>query len=289
MHICSELHFIPMADVIHELVNGQQRNDLSTQDRGLSYGHGVFETVKVVAGEPILIDEHLQRLISSCQRLKIPTDNLLQQLIADLDYLPYVDLGVVKIIVTAGVGGRGYQLPDDPRPSRIVQLFPFPHFPDNPSQQGIQARWCDIQLSSVPTLAGIKHLNRLEQVLARAEWSDPHIREGILLGSDQFIAEGTMSNIFIVKDNTLKTPDLSRYGVEGIMRNHIIKLAKQSDLSVSVLPLTKNDLLDADEVFFCNSLIEIWPLRKIAQQSFEVGAVTRSLQKALMAESYHRC
>lgn len=284
MHDCSELHFIPMADVIQQLVNGQNSSDLNIQDRGLSYGHGVFETLKISANKPLLWQSHIDRLIASCQRLKIPVDALQEQLEKDVSLLESVEQGVLKIMVTAGVGGRGYQLPTHSSPTRIVQLFPFPSYPDQPSALGIKARWCSIQLSCAPLLAGIKHLNRLEQVLARAEWSDSDIREGILCGSDGYLAEGTMSNLFIVKDQVLKTPDLENYGVAGIMRNHLIDLARSADMDVDVCKLTKNDLIAADEVFFCNSLIEIWPLRQLEQHSFEVGPMTRKLQQLLMEE-----
>lgn len=284
MHDCSELHINPMADVIQQFVNGQKSCALNIQDRGLSYGHGVFETIKISAYKPLLLEAHLQRLLASCERIKISTEGLLANLEDDLALITPLESGVLKIIVTAGIGGRGYQLPADPSPTRIVQLLPFPTYPDQPAVKGITARWCNVQLSSAPLLAGIKHLNRLEQVLARAEWTDISIREGILCGDDGYIAEGTMSNIFIVKDNILKTPNLQNYGVEGIMRNHLIDLARSINLCVEVCGLTKNDLLAADEVFFCNSLIEVWPLHQLEQQRFEVGQITRKLQHLLINE-----
>ena len=284
MHDCSELHFIPMADVIQQLVNGQNSGDLNVQDRGLSYGHGIFETLKISANKPLLWQSHIDRLLAGCHRLKIPVDKLQEQLEKDLTLLEPVEQGVLKIIVTAGVGGRGYQLPIHPSPTRIVQLSHFPSYPDQPSNKGIKARWCSIQLSCAPLLAGLKHLNRLEQVLAKAEWSDNDIREGIVCGSDGYLAEGTMSNLFIVKDYVLKTPILESYGVAGVMRNHLIDLACSVNIEVDVCKLTKDDLIAADEVFFCNSLIEIWPLRQLEQYAFEVGPITRKLQHLLMKE-----
>lgn len=285
MYLCSELHFIPMTDVIHQLVNGQARKDLDIQDRGLSYGHGVFETLKISAGQVVLWYEHLERLVTSCQRLKILTDNLQKDLESDLLQLPVQDQAVLKIIITAGVGGRGYQAPDNVTPSRIVQIFPYPVYSDQPEQLGIRARWCQIQLSSAPLLAGMKHLNRLEQVLARSEWSDSSIKEGIVCGSDGFLAEGTMSNLFLIKNGVLKTPVLCSYGVEGIMRNYLLDLARANNIPVEVTQLTKTDLLSADEAFFCNSLIEIWPLHQLDEHRFEIGPITRKLQSLLKAES----
>lgn len=285
MHNCSELYFIPMADVTQQLVNGQFSGDLDIQDRGLSYGHGVFETLRISANKPVLWQAHIERLLKSCQRLMIPIDTLQQQLEQDLSLLHPVDNAVLKVIVTAGVGGRGYQLPIDSTPTRILQVFAEPSYPDQPATLGIQARWCQIQLSCVPLLAGIKHLNRLEQVLARAEWSDPAIREGILCGGDGYLAEGTMSNLFLVSDERLITPDLENYGVAGIMRDHVIELARQHGISVEVAKIAPDALYNADEVFFCNSLIGIWPVRQIEQQHFTLGPITRTLQDLLLENS----
>lgn len=285
MYDTNEIHFFPMADVIHQLVNGQVDTSLNTLDRGLNYGHGVFETMKITSGRPLLWHDHLSRLLSSCERLKISIETLQADLENDLLSLPALDQAVLKVIVTAGVGGRGYQAPVGSMPTRIVQVFSYPSYPDQPALLGIKARWCQIQLSSAPLLAGMKHLNRLEQVLARSEWSDQDIREGIVCGSDGFLAEGTMSNLFVVRDGVLKTPLLSNYGVEGIMRNHLLQLAHAAEIPVEVAPLSKEDLLTADEVFFCNSLIEIWPLRQLEQQSFTIGPITRQLQCLLQSES----
>lgn len=272
-----------MADIIQQLVNGQYSSDLNIQDRGLSYGHGVFETLRISANKPVLWEAHLQRLLKSCQRLMIPIDSLQQQLEQDLSLLQPVNHAVLKVIVTAGVGGRGYQIPIDSKPTRIVQLFTQqPPYPDQPATLGVKARWCQMQLSCMPALAGIKHLNRLEQVLARAEWSDPEIREGILCGSDGYLAEGTMSNLFIVSRGRLLTPDLESYGVAGIMRNHLIDLARQHDLIVNVTKIVPEALYNADEVFFCNSLIGIWPVRQIEHQHFTLGPITRTLQNLLL-------
>lgn len=286
MHDCSELHFIPMADVIQQLVNGHFGSDLDIQDRGLNYGHGVFETLSICAHKPLLWQAHIERLLKSCQRLMIPTDSLQDQLEQDLRLLELEENAVLKVIVTAGSGGRGYQLPRDPHPTRILQIFPKPVFPDQPEQTGITARWCNMQLSCAPALAGIKHLNRLEQVLARAEWDDPTIREGILCGNDGYLAEGTMSNIFLVSHGKLYTPDLSYYGVAGIMRDHIMTLANNADLEVVIAQLPASRLMEADEVFFCNSLIGIWPLRQLEKLRFNLGPVTQHLQQ-LLTESAH--
>ena len=267
------------------LVNGKSTAAMLIQDRGLSYGQGVFETLRIAAGKPLLWEAHLQRLLTGCQRLQIPTEGLQEALQGDLEQLPAVEHAVLKILVTAGCGGRGYSMPADMRPTRIIQQLPLPVSSGNPALQGIRARWCDLQLACAPALAGIKHLNRLEQVLARAEWHDPAVHEGIVCGADGYLAEGTMSNLFLVYDKKLLTPDLSQYGIAGIMRNYLIELADSIGIKTETGRYTPAELLAADEVFFCNSLIGIWPLAQLDNQTFIPGPVTRRLQN-LLKENY---
>ncbi|KGK42266.1 hypothetical protein LH51_08460 [Nitrincola sp. A-D6] len=274
-----------MAELKNSLVNGKSAASIAIQDRGVSYGQGVFETLRVTQGRPLLWDEHLQRLLNGCKRLQIPVDGLQHLLYDDLQQLPAADHAVVKIIVTAGSGGRGYMMPADVQPTRILQQLPLPVYYGNPALQGIRARWCDLQLACAPALAGIKHLNRLEQVLARAEWNDPAVQEGIVCGADGYLAEGTMSNLFLVYDGKLLTPDLSRYGIAGIMRNYLIELAANVGINTEIGRYTRTDLLAADEVFFCNSLIGVWPLAQLDDQTFIPGPVTRRLQ-VLLKENY---
>ncbi|WP_417580724.1 aminodeoxychorismate lyase [Nitrincola sp.] len=274
-----------MAENNTALVNGKPAVTLSFLDRGLSYGQGLFETLRIAGGKPLLWEAHLQRLLRGCQRLHIPTEGLQTALQDDLEQLLPVDQAVLKILVTAGCGGRGYTLPGDIQPTRILQQLPLPDYSDNPALQGIQARWCSLQLACAPTLAGIKHLNRLEQVLARAEWSDPAVREGIVCGADGYLAEGTMSNLFLVYDGRLLTPDLSQYGIAGIMRNYLIELAASVGIKAETGQYSRTELLAADEVFFCNSLIGIWPLAQLDDQTFIPGPVTRRLQ-GLLKENY---
>jgi 4-amino-4-deoxychorismate lyase len=274
-----------MAENNIALVNGKPSVTLSFQDRGLSYGQGLFETLRIAGGKPLLWEAHLQRLLRGCQRLHIPAEGLQTALQEDLEQLPVVDQAVLKILVTAGCGGRGYTLPTDIQSTRILQQLPFPDYSDNPGLRGIQARWCNLQLACAPALAGIKHLNRLEQVLARAEWNDPSVQEGIVCGADGYLAEGTMSNLFLVYDGRLMTPDLSLYGIAGIMRNYLIELAASVGIKTETGQYTRAELLAADEVFFCNSLIGIWPLAQLDDQTFIPGPVTRRLQ-GLLKENY---
>jgi len=180
------------------LINGELNETLSAQDRGLHYGDGVFETIAVNKGNLLCWDKHYERLQFGCQILDFacPAKELLQneaqQVISDAKE-------VLKIILTRGAGGRGYNPPKQITPTRIVANYPWPDYSDKQVKEGVKVRICDFRLGFNPKLAGIKHLNRLEQVLARNEWTDMGIAEGLMLDQNDNIIEGTMSNIFMVQ------------------------------------------------------------------------------------------
>jgi len=155
---------------------------------------------------------------------------------------------------------------------------PWPDYPQQNRREGVQVRFCTTTLARQPALAGLKHLNRLEQVLARNEWQDAQIAEGLMLDENGNVIEGTMSNLFMLQDDILYTPDLSACGVAGIMRETILELARNTDMTVRVTNITKDHLCEADEIFLTNSLIGIWPVNRINKQTFAVGEISRRLQ-----------
>lgn len=269
------------------LINGESKRQLDISDRGFQYGDGLFETIAVKNRLAVFLDRHLQRLNIGCQRLGIPfpdTDllnleisKLIQQWVRGTDSTQ----AVLKIIVTRGSGGRGYRPPDAIQPTRIVSLYPYPDYPQHYTEQGIIARFCSTRLGLNPHLAGLKHLNRLEQVMARSEWTDPGIQEGLMLDVNDHVIEGTMTNLFYSKNKRLYTAALAQSGVAGIIRGIILELAVDHNLPVNEQLITKNQLLSADEVFVCNSIIGIWPIKQIENSHFSVGPITRSFQSWL--------
>ena len=265
------------------LVNGKPLDCVSTSDRGLLYGDGVFETIAVRGGELCHWERHLQRLQSGCERLGMATVDGAQLAEECGLLIQQSQRAVVKIIITRGCGGRGYRVPGQQRPTRVIQLHGWPEYPASCLTSGVSTRICHSRLGQNASLAGIKHLNRLEQVLARQEWNDPEIMEGLLLDTGGHLVEGTMSNVFMVKDGCLMTPDLTLCGVAGIMRGRVLELAKQHSIESRVQPINPDALLQADEVFVCNSLIGIWPVIGIDEQAFPKGPVTERLQ-ALLAD-----
>jgi 4-amino-4-deoxychorismate lyase len=263
------------------VINGQAIDGISSLDRGLLYGDGVFETLAVEDGKPRFWLRHLARLSAGCERLGIPQPEEKRLLEESLALIAGGERGVLKIIVTRGCAGRGYRPASDATPTRIIQLHPCRDYPETCRASGVRVRLCRQRLGHNPVLAGIKHLNRLEQVLARREWEDPSIHEGLLLDGDEHLVEGTMSNLFVIRDRVLMTPDLRRCGVAGILRTVVMELAAKVPMPVQVRALGLDDLREADEVFLTNSLIGIWPVIAVDDRPYRRGALTCRLQELL--------
>lgn len=263
-------------------INGIAVDQLSIRDRGLAYGDGVFETLMVRNGQPRLYQRHLERLALGCQRLAIPI--ALQEVSAELLlFAEQARTALVKLMITRGQGVRGYAPPQTVEPVRILHSQPAPYYSSEYSRSGINLYPCTLRLSEQPRLAGIKHLNRLEQVLARAEWQDEQYAEGLLCDAQERVIEGVFSNLFMVSDGVLYTPDVSRTGIAGVMRAEIIARAQALQIDCRIVDIRHADLLAADEVFYCNSLYGIWPVRTLAEVVWPLGPITRLLQADLSA------
>ncbi len=264
------------------LVDGEPAESIPLDDRGLQYGDGLFETLAVQSGEVAFVERHLARLSEGCKRLGFPAVDA-QQIRQELEALAAeVSTGVLKLTLTRGSSRRGYAADSGAAVRRILCLSDFPHWPGDPADRGIRARLCRTQLAIQPQLAGLKHLNRLEQVLARREWQDDAIREGLLCDTQAHLIEGTMSNLFCVTDGVLRTPRLDHCGVAGVMRSVVLDLAGEADIPVEIGTLSRQDIRQADEVFVCNSLIGLWPITSIDTLSeYPVGTLTRHLQARL--------
>jgi len=255
---------------------------LALSDRGLHYGDGVFETMAVIAGRVRLWPRHRQRLEQGAARLAIPLpemselEALLQQAAHEMHE------GVLKLILTRGTGGRGYAPPEDAEPTLVLLRYPqrMPTMSD--AQTGIVLRLCELRLARQPVLAGIKHLNRLDYVLARAEWRDPAIAEGLLFDSQGELIEAVASNVFLVQAGRLRTPCLDQCGVAGVMRAEVLACAERLGVAAEETRLCLDDVPSADEVFLTNSLHGIRPVRALhGQREWAVGTLTQRLQHEL--------
>jgi len=255
------------------LVNGDPAGRIAPDDRGLGYGDGLFETVLFVHGRAPLWSRHMARLADGCSRLLLPIfdqELLLREAILVTTAIPRA---VVRITITRGGGPRGYAIPEPAQTMRIVAASTAPVIPADWYHRGIRVCECALRLSEQPLLAGIKHLNRLEQVLARAEWHDEAIGEGLLCDKEGRLISATAANLFAVLDGRLVTPALERCGVAGVARAEV--LAQHACI---VRDLTTEELMRADEVFLTNSVRGITPVAKLGDRHWSVGPVAREMQ-----------
>lgn len=263
------------------LVNGAVSDTIHVMDRGLMYGDGVFRTLRVRGGQPELWAQQYAKLEADCASLDIlcPPPAILEQEMRDV--LHNEPDCVLKIVISRGEGGRGYGVPSSVHPSRVMVTASLPEYPAAYAQEGVRMHVCDIRLCHQPRLAGIKHLNRLENVLARMEWTTADTPEGLMLDADGNVIEGTMSNVFMRKENQLITPDLTLCGVAGLQRERIMEVAPALGLSVEVRNILLRELLEADEVLVCNSVIGIWPVREIGPRHWVPGELVPALRRNL--------
>jgi 4-amino-4-deoxychorismate lyase len=251
------------------LINGVPGNSVDAHDRGLQYGDGVFRTLRIEQGHPRHWLRHFQKLEQDCAALGIdcPGAVLLAGELAQLaENQPE---GIAKIIITRGNSERGYTPPPQASSNRILSISPLPHIPESYRQQGVRVRVCDLRLSHQPRLAGVKHLNRLENVMATMEWNALEIAEGLLLDVVDNVVEGTRSNLFWVRDGELHTPDLSRCGVAGVQRDRVLDWATSNGVVCRTAQWKLSDVLAADEVFLVNSVIELWPVRQLQERVWQ--------------------
>jgi len=272
--------------LLNSIVNGKVISEISIQDRGFNYGDGLFETMIMVNHQPVFWGEHYQRLLNGCTVLGIecPSAKHLKNEIEQLCSLnPTVATATIKLILTRGDSERGYQCAEGAKPNIIISLFSYPDYSADYWREGIKVKFCQTRLSYQKRLIGVKHLNRLEQVLARQEWADEY-QEGLMADTNGNIIEGVMSNVFIVKGDVVQTPLINQAGVDGIIRNIVLKLCEAHGIMVAEDEISQEQVLDADEVFLTNSLIGLWPVKQVGNKVYKTGLKTKNIMKLLMDE-----
>ncbi len=262
------------------LVNGHPAEAVDALDRGLAYGDGVFRTLRTQDGQPLWWRDHYAKLAADCAALWLACPDE-ARLRAEVCRVAAAGEGVVKIVLTRGTSARGYALPAGQACTRIVLSSPLPAHAQPDAPVDIRARWCALRLARQPRLAGIKHLNRLENVLARAEWDDPAIAEGLLCDDRDAVISGVMSNLLVVKDGELFTPDLSECGVAGVARIRLLRAAARLGIRTHMDRLTPAAILAADEVMICNSVIGVRRVARLDGVTWPPAGWTTTLNKAL--------
>jgi 4-amino-4-deoxychorismate lyase len=264
---------------LQSLINGQQAERISIRDRGFQYGDGCFETIRVLSNKPILWSAHLKRLKHACKTLQLSVNfELLQSEITQLLQGNKTADVILKIIVTRGEGSRGYTPPEHANCTRIIQLIDYVAAD---TRTGARVVVCQHRLSSNSLLGGIKHLNRLDQVIASAQ-IPADFDEGLCLDEQGSVIEGCRSNLLLAIDNQLVTPDLGKSGVEGIMLNYLIDKFQVLDTRVLRKTISLRELKTASEIFLCNSVLGIWPVAEIENEDWRMNREKRQFFAAAL-------
>ncbi|MBS0374910.1 MAG: aminodeoxychorismate lyase [Proteobacteria bacterium] len=248
-------------------------------DRGLEFGDGLFETLAVADGRPRRLERHLARLALGCGRLGIAAPDP-ATLAAELRHAAaQPGTGVVKLIVTRGEGGTGYAADPGRAPCRRVAALPARARAGDPAAQGVAVVTLATRLAEQPLLAGLKHLNRLEQVLARAELArSPAAAEGLMLDVHGRLVCGTMTNVYLVTHGRVVTPSLARAGVAGVLRAELLEGWAGAGTPCEIRDVEPAEIATATEVFVSNALIGVWPVVNVDGRPLPVGPVTRAAQ-----------
>lgn len=273
---------IASTDQTFFFVDGRPQDSIPLSDRGLAYGDGLFETIRFKNRQAPAWPLHWQRIASGAQLLGLELDKTLIEayLESALDVAEQAQLSdlVIKVLVTRGEGGRGYIPPAAPTTRTILILKPY----QAPLSTGVELKSCAYRLSHNSTLAGYKHLNRLEQVLAaRSVDLDMH-QQGLVFDVDDRLVEALHHNLFLVKDGILFTPDLRRCGVAGVLRRAILEqFAPLLAITTKVTEIFDRDLQAADEVFICNGIHGIAPVDRWQNCVWSPGPVTDRLMQCI--------
>jgi len=273
------------------IVNGSFDYAISPLDRGFAYGDGVFRTMIIRNGLPECWPQHYQKLVADCAAIKIvcPSAELLisdlQQLFTEQEITEDV-VAVVKIIITRGEGERGYAAPAITNPLRVLIKTDMPTYPNSYFSDGVDLHICKTPIAAQPLLAGVKHLNRLENVLARMEWTDPNTLDGIMLDSEQQVIECTSANIFICNGDTLTTSSLNQCGIAGITRQRVIDLAHLIGLTVKIESFKLDQLFMADAVIVTNCVYGAFQVKSIQHKRWAMTSLAADLREILKEKFY---
>ncbi|MDA8479079.1 aminodeoxychorismate lyase [Citrobacter sp. Awk 4] len=243
------------------LINGREQETLAASDRAIQFGDGCFTTAQIVGGSVSLLDAHLQRLQNTCEKLLIPFSEWGQLQREMVQLATGHERGVLKVIISRGSGGRGYSAANCTSATRILSVSAWPAHYDRWRREGITLALSPIRLGRNPYLAGLKHLNRLEQVLIRTHLEQTNADEALVLDSEGWVTECCAANLFWRIGARVYTPRLDQAGVNGIMRQFCIRILAQSPFEVVEVNAREEELTQAEEIVVCNALMPVVPVR----------------------------
>lgn len=248
------------------LVNTIEQNHIDIQSRGLAYGDGLFTTAKIMNGNIHYLPQHIERLITGCQKLGITppsSTQLTQQLTA---VAKKYALAVLKVIISAKAGGRGYTRSQSKSHDLTIMVHDYPKHYKEQTQQGISLGISEQKLGLNPMLAGLKHLNRLEQVLLREELSSRAEDDLVVTNLNNDVISATSANIFFCMGKRIYTPNLTQSGINGIMRQVVL----QHYQNIVVKTLSLNEIAQAQSMFICNCVMGIMPIANFNGRSLAI-------------------
>jgi 4-amino-4-deoxychorismate lyase len=276
-------------ETVSVLIDGVAATGVSPFDRGLHFGDGVFETIACLNSRPRFLSLHLERLAHGCRRLGFPPPaaELLREEVERLG--GGQERSIVKLIVTRGPATvRGYAVSGREQATRVMIRYPWPVEDPVLQQQGVSVRMAAMRLGENPALAGLKHCNRLEQILARSEpraAAAAEAAEALMLSRSGNLISGTMTNVFLVdgppQSPRLRTPSIDLCGVAGVMRRVVLREAERAGIPATESNLSPADLTTAAEIFLTNARVGIWPVARLEERTLTPGPVTRRLQASL--------
>ncbi|WP_282130609.1 aminodeoxychorismate lyase [Pseudoalteromonas aliena] len=262
------------------IITASDSTTISTSDRGLNYGDGFFTTAKVVDGQVQYWPHHKARLIECAERLGFPEldfyslENKITQHTTDLQ------LSVLKILITRGEGGRGYGLPSECNITILLSVLDYPSNYSALAKKGVRLEISPIKLASQPYLAGLKTLNRLEQVLIKKAMQTQNCDDVLVLDHNNNVIEASAANIFAIKNHKVFSPLVDECGIKGVYLQSLC-----DKLPVEFKRVQVEDLTQADAVFVCNSLMGAVPVKSIEQQVFNTANSHALLTKLLAKEA----
>lgn len=267
------------------LVNGETDNSISAFDRGLNYGDGLFETMVVVENRIRFFSDHLERLQKGCEKLALnmPAHNTIESDLNKLCAAQKESTFIFKILLTRGSSGRGYLPSKEVATTRVSSSHSFPAELSELQRDGLKVHLCDTRLSLNAALAGIKHTNRLEQVMASLERVDTKYDEGLVLSLDDYVVEGTKSNIFWQSGGEFYTPSIEHCGVAGVTRAKVIEILENANHTVNIGEYRLTDVASADLVFMTNSTMLIAQVRQLGKSTWSAQPLIEKFRQTLAA------
>lgn len=264
------------------LVDGDAATVIPTDDRGLAYGDGVFRTLRVTGGMPIAWSDHMERLVDDCRRLALSFPGE-EWLAADARRLfTAADEGVLKVMITRGSGGRGYAPPTGQASRRIVSAHTLPIHGAG-GLEALELEYSPVRLAIQPLLAGVKHLNRLEQVLARAKCQRQRQEDALMCDAAGRPLCTTMRNLLFCDSNgQWTTPALTRAGVVGVTRQRLMRALDLRGRRVTAVDMTREDMVDMRAVIACNSVGGVRPVSRIDRHAFAASEKTAEMCRNLL-------